>query len=477
MWCEEFVSGYRSTPVDRLSEYYGNLSVFVETTDDGRWTEPATGAYCIVNRLATLNLTGVDGWPVEICQRTRDDGLLVVLMAPADRTRRQILIVHQSVVSNHFYLTTADNALDTGSDTSFRKRFEDWATSLDKTSIERHRTAFQIGLTVARNFYASPAGRPGNRARWRQYDREAKFSCTRNGHGGDRVYAGLRPIRKRYGRLALDYRYAKLRAVETCWYVTPVGDQKRAPHTTMVLAMGTVPEMLGPGNRAHREFVQFFVIDTCAMKILNDVLCFEVPRGGMSPDDDFTSCSLSSSTTSSSSSSVPSSSLLSSPLWSVTSLSDDCSSSTSVADGGRSGVEEECRSTADDLATFRSRLTVNALKTRCIMIKMIGEQQQNVIKLNPRQLFIGCVPLHVKYGQLKLLFERFGEVTYVKVYEGYNKQTGVKMSHNYAFLFFKEEVSVSRAIAASPVPLDSNWNLNVSRPHHHTTTVASGGDQ
>jgi hypothetical protein len=155
------------------------------------------------------------------------------------------------------------------------------------------------------------------------------------------------------------------------------------------------------------------------------------------------------------------------------------------------GVSDEngadSRASQSELTALRSRFTANTLGIRFAAICSpcasgagagVGsgsQPQQNVTssKVNPRQLFIGCVPLHVKYGQLKLLFEQFGEVTYVKVYEGYNKQTGAKMLHNYAFLFFKDEKSVEKAIAASPMPLDSNWNLNVSRPHHHTTTVGA----
>jgi len=480
-WCEEFVSAYRRTPADRLSAYYDDrLSVFVETAGGPfGWTRPTVGAANVVNRLTELNLIG-DNWPVETCQRTRPgDGLLVVVSD--GRARRQILIVHQStaaaaVVSVHFYYdgntTTATDDEDDDDDdaASFQARFERWAASLDRTELDKYRTACRAGLTVARRYYAPPSGDRG--ARWRQYDRSAcRFSCTRDGGGGGRVYTGVRPVRKRYARMAFDYGRARLRTVETCWYsVAATGDGGApASDNAVVLAAGTVP--------GDRQFVQFFVIDASTRKILNDVLCLQLRRQHQRYADDRLSALSFFTSSSSSSSHPPTSSSLTTTFRSSCTEDDDDNWKNGTDnhhyhdddddDDQSSPIVIRTRLAATNLLAARRAMAATATKTTN---EQKHQQSNNGGKLNPRQLFIGCVPLHVKYGQLKLLFERFGEVTYVKVYEGYNKQTGAKMLHNYAFLFFKDEVSVERAIAASPVPLDSNWNLNVSRPHHHATT-------
>lgn len=528
MWYEDFLSAYRSKSADHLSEYYDRWSVFVETISDGGWTKPVTGTRRIIDRLVALSLIGCQ-WPMETCQRTRTGGMLAVLVTV--NGARQILIIYRSalqrvLVRNHFYLTPAGN--DDVQDhlkKSFRKRFECWAESQDRDTLERYQIALYNGLTVARDYYASSAGRPGHRPRWHQYDQEARFSYTRNGHGGGRIYIGLQSIRKRFKRLALDYRYAKLRTINTCWTVAP-GERKCKLKATAVLVTGTVPEVTGPGNRAHREFMQFFIIDTPTLKILNDILCFELfnvditcHRGLSQDDGDSSSLSLQSSPSSLSTSLSSSSSLLfhnDSLSLSMLSSSPSPSPSLSPSPSSSSSVNSRSQSTftvagcrrfelngdrliaeVRDLFVLRSRITTNALKIRMSMVaanEHLQQQQQQqqtkpqsqpgvatsaiptaTTKLNPRQLFIGCVPLHVKYGQLKLVFEQFGEVTYVKVYEGYNKHTGVKMLHNYAFLFFKDEASVDKAIAASPVPLDHNWKLNVSRPHHHSNVTSGSG--
>lgn len=534
MWCEEFLSAYRSTPVEHISKYYDRLSVFVEASGDGRWTEPAIGAHKITDRLISLNVSGGCGWPVVTCQRTRSDGLIVVLAAE-DGYRRQILIVHwwaadrRAVVSNHFYLTTTADVEHEGDDeqdgdgVTFHNRFEGWAGRQDRSTLVRFQLALCTGLTVVRDYYTTLPGHSVDRADYHQYDLAARFSYTKvNGGCGGRVYTGPRAIRKQYDRLAMDNRCVKLRTVETCWS----GHSSSITGTTVALIVGVMPKVTRPGRAlAFREFVQLFVIDVHTRKILNDVLCFEPSRhGSNSPSSRISvssslsssSSTLASSMSMSSTSSTPSLSSLSStspsqplplplshpnstssnPMFSLFytfSKSQSLSPSSNKIDGhwpaistGVSNENGDHKLDMSELAALRSRFTTNTLGIRFAAISSpcaIGsgtgggsdQQQQNVTssKLNPRQLFIGCVPLHVKYGQLKLLFEQFGEVTYVKVYEGYNKQTGVKMLHNYAFLFFKDEKSVEKAIAASPIPLDSNWNLNVSRPHHHTTTVGA----
>jgi hypothetical protein len=526
MWCEDFLSAYRSAPVDHIAKYYDRLSVLVETTGDGRWTEPAIGAQKIADRLASLNASSGCGWPVVTCQLTRSDGLIVVLAAE-DGYQRQILIVHwlvagrRAVVSNHFYLNTAfDGEHEDGElhVESFHSRFEGWAGRQNRSSLVRFQTALCTGLTVIRDHYTVPPGYPADR---RLYDRAARFSYTRpDGSGGGRVYTGPQAISKQYGRLAMDNRYVRLQAVETCWS----GYSGSISGTTVTLTVGVVPKA-GRAS-AYREFVQLFVIDARTRKILNDVLCFEPRRHTPTTSSSSSSSSLSSSYATSLSYATSSTSLppppsstsslskspsqqpplpfsyttftSSNPLFSFfypsTSLCSDSPLSNKI--DGRlpnmfAGVSDEngadSRASQSELTALRSRFTANTLGIRFAAICSpcasgagagVGsgsQPQQNVTssKVNPRQLFIGCVPLHVKYGQLKLLFEQFGEVTYVKVYEGYNKQTGAKMLHNYAFLFFKDEKSVEKAIAASPMPLDSNWNLNVSRPHHHTTTVGA----
>lgn len=540
MWYEDFLSAYHNKPADHLSEYYDRWSVFVEMIGDGGWTKPVTGTRRIMDRLVALSLIGCQ-WPIETCQRTRTGGMLAVLVTV--NGARQILIVYRStdqlqrvLVRNHFYLTpTGNDGVHEHLQKSFRRRFECWAESQDRDTLERYQIALFNGLTVARDYYASSAGRPGHRPRWHQYDKEARFSYTRNGQGGGRIYIGLQSIRKRFKRLALDYRYARLRTINTCWTMAP-GERKCTVKATVVLVTGTVPEVTGPGNRAHREFMQFFVIDTPTLKILNDILCFELFNVDIThhrPSHDggdssllslqSSPSSLSSSPSSLSSAPSSSSSLLfykdslstSSLSTSSSSLSPSPSPSPSSSMSSLLSIDSHSpspftmagcnkrsdRLTADDLYVLRSRITTSVLKVRMTMVTTIEEhilqpqkqqlqkQQKNqtivntsttaipalTTKLNPRQLFIGCVPLHVKYGQLKLLFEQFGEVTYVKVYEGYNKHTGVKMLHNYAFLFFKDEASVDKAIAASPVPLDHNWNLNVSRPHHHSNATNGSG--
>jgi len=272
-----------------MSKYYDRVSVFVEVTGDGRWTEPATGAHMIADRLASLNVSGGCAWPVVTCQRTRSDGLIVVLAAE-DGYRRQILIVHwraadrRAVVSNHFYLTTAAYNEHEGDDeqdgnrvaSSFHSRFEGWAGRQDRGSLVRFQTALCTGLTVVRDYYTTLPGHPVDRADCHQYDRAARFSYTRAyGGGGGRVYTGQRAIRKQYGRLAMDNRCVKLRAVETCWS----GHSGSIPGTTVALIVGVVPKVARPGRAlAYRQFVQLFVIDVHTRKILNDVLCFEPSR-------------------------------------------------------------------------------------------------------------------------------------------------------------------------------------------------------
>lgn len=532
MWCEDFLSAYRSTTIDHISKYYDHQSVFVEATENGKWTEPATGAHKIADRLISLNISSGCGWPVVTCQRTRSDGLIVVLEAE-DGYRRQILIVHwraasrQAIVSNHFYLTTVSDGDDEQDGdrvaASFQSRFEGWAKQQDRGSLVRFQMALCTGLTVVRDYYTTLSVNPVDRSDYHKYDRAARFSYTRAyGGGGGLVYTGPRAIRKQYGRLAIDTRCVKLRAVETCWS----GYSGSIPSTTVALIIGVVPKMAQQGNAlVYRKFVQLFVIDVRTKKILNDVLCFEPRRHGSilsaskisvsSSSQSSSSCATSSTSLAPSSPSSPTSSLStppseppppltlshpnstsSNPMFSVfytfSRLQSLSPSSNKIDDywptisTGVSNENVDHKSDLNELAVLRSRFTANALGIRFAAICSpytigggagggSGQSQQNVTssKLNPRQLFIGCVPLHVKYGQLKLLFEQFGEVTYVKVYEGYNKQTGAKMLHNYAFLFFKDEKSVEKAIAASPIPLDPNWNLNVSRPHHHTTTVGT----
>lgn len=472
MWCERFMSTYRRTPADRLSEHYGRKSVLVETAGDERWTEPVSGARDIVARLAELG-PAVNRWPVVACQRTRSDGLIVAMVRTAGGDR-QILVVHRSaagaggaIVSNHFFYVAGRRATDASRQQPFRGRFERWAGALDRGTLNRHRAALHAGLSVVREYYAAADGR----SRWRQYDPEARFSCTRRGAGGARVYVGPRAIRERYAQLELDYGRARSRAVETCWSV--------APDAVAALVAATVPEVTRTGDRVDCEVVQFFVIDARTGKILNDVLSVD------DDDDDnhHTSCagdrrptrarrSASSSSSSSSSSSLATTDDRSSPGTSAV----DAGCSTSYDDEEEDyyfsgGDDRHAEPDPDQLVELRSQLTVNGLKIRR-RNSIAHQPPQPSGSLNPRQLFIGCVPLHVKYGQLKLLFEQFGEVTYVKVYESYSKQTGAKMLHNYAFLFFKNEASVDRAIAASPVPLDANWHLNVSRPLRHTTPAA-----
>jgi len=488
MWCKDFVSAYCSESVDRLSEYYGDKSMFFETTGDGCWTEPITGAHHIVDRLTELNLMA-PGWSADTCQWTRAGGMLIVLVS-ADGVRRQILIVyrpkknssHIVLVSNHFYLTTTAVAV-TDIANSFQKRFEDWATSLDRKSLKRYRTAFHAGLTTIRNYYSDLwAGRRGSRwTRWHQYDGEAWFSLSRRSGFSGRVYTGVWPIRKRYHELALDHRRTNLWAFDTCWCAVPEETNTRTAMAVMVLVAGTVPKITSPGiHGTHQEFTQLFVVDGRTQKILNDLLFFDIQHRSVRDTNTIppllttTPSDHDQSTDDDDSSSLKSSS-------SFSSLNDVRSPDTSDTNESHDDSEIKSRLIADELTALRWRVTATVLKIRTTDTKTSHQQQQSVAennKLNPRQLFIGCVPLYVKYGQLKMLFERFGEVTYVKVYAGYNKQTGAKMLHNYAFLFFKDEASVEKAIAASPVPLDSNWNLNVSRPHHHTTTaVASTTDR
>lgn len=519
MWCEDFLSAYRNTPVGHISKYYDRLSVFVEVTADGRWTEPATGVQKIAERLAALSPSGGCGWPVVTCQRTNSDGLIVVL-ASEDGLQRQILIAywrvagHLAVVSNHFYLnTTADGELqdDDRVVSSFHSRFEGWARRLDRDSLFRFQTALHTGLTVIRDHYATLPGRPAERLR---YDRAARFSYTRaDGSGGERVYTGPQAICKQYDRLVMDNRSVRLRVVETCWS----GYSDSISGTTVALIAGIVPNV-GRAS-AYRKFVQLFVADVRTRKIVNDVLCFEppryvsissLPRVAVSSSSSSLSASSPPMSSSSSSSQSMSPSQQSQPLPSSyasltsSSYNQQCSyfySFGSSCSGSSLSNQIDVRlpttstSVSNEnrgenrlgLAALRSYFMANILGIRIAAISLpcgstvgtggssSGQLQQNVTssKVNPRQLFIGCVPLHVKYEQLKLLFEQFGEVTFVKVYEGYNKQTGAKMSFNYAFLFFKDEKSVEKAIAASPIPLDLNWNLNVSRPHHHTTTVGA----
>lgn len=523
------MSTYSESPLERLPEHYDHQSVLVEMTGDGQWKRPTVGARDIVDRLIELNLTMEAGeWGMVTCQRMRDNGLITVL-ASANGRRWQILIVNRSaavaaatsVVRIHFHVAMGDGTEMTeevtgGGDricsASFQQRFEDWATSLDTTTLARHRTAMHTGLSIAVDFYASlERRRTNNQLRWRYYDPEARFTCTKNGGGGDRVHVGMQSIRKRYEWLALDHRYTKLRSFEC--YGSPVskhGD-KSVPDYTAILVSGTVPDLKRTGDKAHREFVQLLVVNTRTCNIINDVLCFQQPSRLPRPQSEpinglyASSSSLSllsssslSSLSSSSSLSVPQPPLRSMPSTAAAAISliADCSdllsSSTGSVDGFLTWDDENddddddknCSSGGGgggdgDFTELRSRVTNNALKIRsgtaAFTVLATGgfNQQPAVSKLNPRQLFIGCVPLHVKYGQLKLLFEQFGEVTYVKVYDGFNKQTGAKMSHNYAFLFFKDEESVERAIAASPVPLDATWNLNVSRPHHHLAAVAA----
>lgn len=499
MWCEHFVSDYRTKSADELSEYYDRVSVLVESNANCGWTEPTTGVRNIIDRLAKLDLPGGE-WPVETCQRTRTGGMLVVLVS-VDDGARQIFFIHQVtgdgdqpprvVVCNHFYLAADDGGIATDAtdyDTSFSKRFEDWAAVLDYATLERYWTSLRIGLTITCNYYASPAGRRSDYPiRWRQYNPEARFTCSKNGTGGGNVQIGLQSIQKQYSRLSLDYRYVKLRSIDTCSAAMPVDDHER---WSFVLVAGTVPEVTAnPGTKPLVEkFVQFFVIDDRKRRILNDMLCFEfplfktaVPRS----DGDLSSLSSSSYRSRSPSSSgrslsrTPSSSSCDNELSSPSSMmSDGFSTYTSTAELIRCTLEDHDTTTVDEKLVLRTRLMAHLLInktqfTKAITTPKIEKQQTHgaTTKLNPRQLFIGCVPLHVKYGQLKLLFEQFGEVTYVKVYEAFNKQTGAKMLNNYAFLFFKDEASVERAIAATPVPLDSNWNLNVSRPHQHHTNI------
>lgn len=525
MWCQEFMSSYSDTPFEKLPEHYDRLSVFVEMTGDGRWKRPTTGAREIADRLNNLNLTMTAGeWGMVTCQMMCTYGLIVVL-ASVDGRRWQILIVNRlavaatAVVRFHYYVATTggtditeavDGAGDCDCSASFQQRFEDWVTSLDSVTLARHRTAMNTGLSIALDFYASlERRRTDNRLRWRYYDRLASFTCTRNGGGGGRVHVGPRQIRKKYEWLALDHKYTKLWSIECYGSVAHEGVDEFVPDYIAVLVSGTVPDLKRPGDKSHREFVQLLVIDTCTRKIINDVLCFQEPSRlpilrlarVNSPYASSSSMTLSSSSMSSMSSSSlshpspPHPRSMPSTATAAISLMADCSDFLSSSSGSMDGFstwddQDDDDDVSDgvcgggrcgDLIELRSRVTDNALKIRsgtaATTVLATGgcNQQQVVYKLNPRQLFIGCVPLHVKYGQLKLLFERFGEVTYVKVYDGYNKQTGAKMLHNYAFLFFKDEESVERAIAASPVPLDANWNLNVSRPHHHTTAVAASG--
>lgn len=491
MWCERFVSAYRGTPVDRLSVHYGRASMLLETAGDDRWTEPVSGARDIAARLAELG-PAVNGWPVVACQRTRSDGLIVAMARAADGRDRQILVVHRSaaavsgaVVCNHFFYTPGGHVTDAARQ-PFRACFERWAGSLDRTALRRHRAALHAGLSVAREYYAST----DSRSRWRQYDPEARFSCTRQGAGGADVHVGPRAIRKRYTQLALDYGRMSSRAVETCWSV--------APAAVAAMVVATVPEAMGVDARVRREIVQFFVIDARTGKILNDLLfiedaCCAGGGGGHAASRKSPWWSSPAVTTNGHPSSPQSTACgHARRTWPRRSISSSSSSSSlTTTDGGSpstSAVDAGC-STSDydsgddhgsndepgpgELAELRTRLTANGLKIRRRSGSDADVQpSQPSGGLNPRQLFIGCVPLHVKYGQLKLLFEQFGEVTYVKVYESYSKQTGAKMMHNYAFLFFKNEVSVDRAIAASPVPLDANWKLNVSRPLRHTTPTA-----
>ncbi|VVC28812.1 RNA recognition motif domain [Cinara cedri] len=499
------MSDYGSKSADQLSMYYDPASVFIESSGDGRWTEPAAGVQNIVGRLAELNLTG-DEWPMETCQRTQTGGMLAVLVSVNDGTR-QILVVDQvtgggggdpsprTVVFNHFYSAAGDGGAavdDADYVASFPKRFANWAAELDSAALKRYRTSFRIGMAITRNYYASPAKRPvDSRSRLRQYDAKARFTCSKNGNGGSCVHVGPQSIQRKYGRLSLDYKRVKLQSIETCSSTVPTDDRKR---WSFVLTVGTAPQLMtspGCGSDVHK-FVQFFVIDDRKRKILNDVLCFGFPvvksattRSSSEVYSSSPSTSRSRTTTASGSSlsRTPSLLSLSSSSFGGHKLSSSSSSSSmtsgsylcsSTTDDLCSAWEDTSTQTSDQRIALRTRLVAQTLmgKTRsAATTQNTGEQKPCVTpaKLNPRQLFIGCVPLHVKYGQLKSLFEQFGEVTYVKVYEGFNKQTGAKMLHNYAFLFFKDETSVERAIAASPIPLDANWNLNVSRPHQHYT--------
>jgi len=277
------------------------------------------------------------------------------------------------------------------------------------------------------------------------------------------VHRGARNIRKRYDLLPVDPRRpACLRVTATGWCVT--ADGRRA--SAVALAEGVA---------SGRGFTQFLVIDWRTRKVLNDLLFVGPPRhlDERPPSASSSLCSSSwpSSLTSSSTSSSSSS------HWSSDSRRER-----------RSGSEDGAVN-ANRLVVLRTHLTTVALKLRSptsssastsaaaprpqrtVNAAVAPPQLQQPIKVNPRQLFIGCVPLYVKYGQLKTLFERFGEVAYVKVYDGFNRSTGAKMTHNYAFLFFKDAASVDLAVAASPIPLDDHWKLNVSRPHQHVANA------
>lgn len=473
---EDFLSVYHNTSVSELSEFYEETSVFDEMTSDGQWTEPLIGADRIVGRLVELELVG-SRWPIEICQQIQSDGILVVL-ASVNGCRRQILILHQStaaknpsgmVVCNHLYLTTA-SAANIDDEESFRQNFERWAKSLDNVTRKRAWMAFHSGVSFVVNHYASVQARRSagrNKKHGYSYSNNSWFSFRCNDkNSNNHVCKGAKSIRKQYNSLAVNYQRVSLRAIKTYWCVT---SPKALNTKTVVLVEGVVPEVPGLGRSSDRKFVQLFVIDRRTQTILNDVLFFE-PRQNdagsrrrtASPFDwtrDEADGQLSDS----------SNSLC---RWS----SDGSVSSTSsgsLSDSDDEDLTEDAHSVAS--TALRLRMASSLLEIRGMAKTAPRQQQHNghVTNVNPRQLFIGCVPLHVKYGQLKLLFERFGEVTYVKVYEGYSKQTGAKMFHNYAFLFFKDEASVDKAIAASPVPLDSTWSLNVSRPHHHHTSSST----
>lgn len=464
MWCEEFLYAYQNRPVDRLSEYYDRTSVFIKITNDGQWTDPVMGTYSILDRLTKHNLSG-DFWPIVVYQKTRIDGLLVVLESEDGRGDKQILFVQRLavssrvVVSNHFYVVATTGMTDNYFYESFQRRFKNYATSLDNATLNCYRMAFRVGLMIGRDYYACC-----DHMRWQKYNSKAKFSCVRHDIRGDRVYCGLKSIKRQYANLGLNYQDVKIQTMETCWSITPKYGKNKALKTSTMLVVGTLPGTTNSTRSETRlEFVQIFLIDTRTEKILNDVLCFK-----SLPQVDNKIYSLSS-TISDSELTSPYSSDTNTSLSFLSSNDNHSSRNTADEDGLISDSKDE-RPSTDELVSMRSRLAVNSLKARLLDNGEHELSTQNAVtKHNPRQLFIGCVPLHVKYGQLKLLFEQFGEVTYVKVYEGYNKQTGVKMLHNYAFLFFKDEVSVERAIAASPVPLDSNWNLNVSRPHHYSS--------
>lgn len=472
MWCEDFLYAYQNRPVDKLSEYYDCTSVFIETTNDGRWTDPTMGTFSILDRLAKYKLSG-NFWLAEVCQKTCIDGLLVVLVSQDGRRDKQILFVQRLailsrvVVSNHFYLMTTMDMTANNSHESFLRRFTHFATSLDCVTLNCFRMAFRIGLMIGRDYYNFC-----DHTRWRKYNPMAKFSCIKHGTMSDRVYCGLESIKRQYKKLDLNFHDVKIQTMETCWSITPrYGDNKMLKTSTM-LVVGTLPGIKNSArNRTRVDFVQFFFIDIHTKKILNDLLCLKsLPQVGYGIHSLPLTTSDSELTSPYSSSDVDTSSSL------TNGLSNDNRSSIKTADkDGLIFNSKNEHPSVDELVAMRSRLTVNSLKARLLNNgehKLIT--QNDVIKLNPRQLFIGCVPLHVKYGQLKLLFKQFGEVTYVKMYENYNKHTGAKMLHNFAFLFFKDEESVERAIAVSPVPLDSNWNLIVSRPNHY---ISKGGDR